>query len=252
MSDKMDQIAEFAKRVFGIQPENENDSYVLKRDFSTEEREKLAEEGKALPDGSFPIVNKEDLKNAIKLRGNASDPGKAKRHIIKRARALGATDMLPDEWDVSKKDSDISDNSDTSETNVELRVPVAKSTDRGQIFGWAMFSEDPSAPGSGRLHIDSQDDVVTVDELEKAAYEFNLESRSGGVMHKVKDTATLIESTVFTDEKIEKMGIPEGTIPNGAWWVGFQIHDDEVKKLVKDGSLTEFSIEGSAIRKEIE
>ena len=36
-----------------------------KRDFTAEERKKLAEKGEAMPDGSYPIANKEDLKNAV-------------------------------------------------------------------------------------------------------------------------------------------------------------------------------------------
>lgn len=73
-----------------------------KRHFSAEERESLAKRGYALPDESFPIENTEDLRNAIKLVGKAKDPSAARRHIIKRAKALGAEDMLPDSWDSAK------------------------------------------------------------------------------------------------------------------------------------------------------
>lgn len=75
---------------------------MLKRDVSTAERERLASRGKALPDGSFPIANTSDLRNAIKLAGNAKDPAKARAHIIRRAKALGAMDMIPDTWRTSK------------------------------------------------------------------------------------------------------------------------------------------------------
>lgn len=70
----------------------------LNRDFSEEERQRLAKSGAAMPDGSFPIVTTEDLDNAIRAIGRASDPAAAKRHIIKRARALGAEDHLPEDW----------------------------------------------------------------------------------------------------------------------------------------------------------
>lgn len=75
---------------------------VDKRDFSTEQRENLADKGQALPDGSFPIASKQDLANAIKAFGRAGNKEAAKRHIIKRARALGATEMLPESWNVTK------------------------------------------------------------------------------------------------------------------------------------------------------
>jgi hypothetical protein len=69
-----------------------------KREFSREEREKAADEGYALPDGSYPIKNRSDLVNAIQAYGRAKDHAACKRHIIKRARALGAMSALPEGW----------------------------------------------------------------------------------------------------------------------------------------------------------
>ena len=74
-----------------------------KRDFSDEERSKLAESGHALPDGSFPIENETDLENAVHAFGRAKDKDKAKAHIIARAKAIGATDKLPADWEGSTK-----------------------------------------------------------------------------------------------------------------------------------------------------
>lgn len=68
------------------------------KDFSQDKRDELASKGHALPDGSFPIQNKGDLRNALHALGRAKDVGKAKAHIKKRAAALGATDMLPEDW----------------------------------------------------------------------------------------------------------------------------------------------------------
>jgi hypothetical protein len=72
------------------------------RDVSTAERKKLADDGKALPDGSFPIETRGDLRNAIRLHGKAKDKVAAKRHICRHAKRLGAEDMLPDSWKVSE------------------------------------------------------------------------------------------------------------------------------------------------------
>jgi len=68
------------------------------RDVSTDERERLAKEGDALPDGSFPIANRSDLENAIRAVGRAKDPEKTKAFIRRRARELDAEDLLPDTW----------------------------------------------------------------------------------------------------------------------------------------------------------
>jgi hypothetical protein len=67
-------------------------------DLDMKERRKLAEEGKALPDGSFPIRNREDLKDAIQSYGRAKDKDEAKRWIRKRARELNAEKELPEDW----------------------------------------------------------------------------------------------------------------------------------------------------------
>lgn len=68
------------------------------RDYSEETRMEYAKKGIAMPDGSFPIENEEDLKRAIKAHGRAKDIEKAKAHIKKRARALDRADLIPDEW----------------------------------------------------------------------------------------------------------------------------------------------------------
>jgi len=67
---------------------------------SQRSRKAAAEKGEALPDGSYPIRNVSDLKNAIRAYGRAkeSDRAKVKRHIMKRARTLGRSDLIPDNW----------------------------------------------------------------------------------------------------------------------------------------------------------
>jgi len=75
-----------------------NEAILNERPVSPEEREKLADKGEALPDGSFPIATEQDLKNAIKAHGRAKDPEKAKKFIIKRAKEMGKEDLLPDDW----------------------------------------------------------------------------------------------------------------------------------------------------------
>jgi uncharacterized membrane protein YkoI len=70
----------------------------LKRAFNEDMRTQMAQEGKALPDGSFPISNVEDLKNAISAYGRASDKEAAKKHIMKQAKALGQEKLIPANW----------------------------------------------------------------------------------------------------------------------------------------------------------
>lgn len=74
----------------------------MKKDYNTAERRRMAEMGQAMPDGSFPIKNRVDLANAIQSVGRASNYEAARRHIIRRARALGLIQMLPQDWNVKK------------------------------------------------------------------------------------------------------------------------------------------------------
>lgn len=75
-----------------------------KAEFSEKQRKSLAKKKEAMPDGSFPIRNTSDLKNAIQAVGRAKDPAKAKAWIKKRAKALGKEDLLPDTWKANTND----------------------------------------------------------------------------------------------------------------------------------------------------
>jgi hypothetical protein len=68
--------------------------------ISMKDRKKLAKEGKALPDGSYPISNESDLKNAIQAYGRSKPSRRAavRRHIMKKARAMDKADLIPEKW----------------------------------------------------------------------------------------------------------------------------------------------------------
>lgn len=78
---------------------------IIAAGITAEERQKAAEDGAAMPGGRYPIRNEEDLRKAIHAVGRAGGPtgtstdrNAVRRHIIKRARALGKADMIPDTW----------------------------------------------------------------------------------------------------------------------------------------------------------
>lgn len=68
------------------------DSHEL-RDVSSAERKRLAKTGAAMEDGSFPIANCQDAKNARQAIGRAPEGKRAavRAHIAKRERALGCS-----------------------------------------------------------------------------------------------------------------------------------------------------------------
>lgn len=119
--------------------------------------------------------------------------------------------------------------------------------EKKQAFGWA----NVAVRVDGEVIQDWQDDIVEIADLENAAYNFVRLYRAGGEMHQRSDVATLIESVVFTKEKVSALGLPEGSLPEG-WWIGFQVLDDDVWAKVKSGEYSMFSIEGDAIRQEVD
>lgn len=73
----------------------------LKRAYSEDSRMSMAKQGHALADGSFPIKDEADLRNAIQAFGRAKNPDKAKSHIMKRAVDMGLEDLVPMSWGTS-------------------------------------------------------------------------------------------------------------------------------------------------------
>lgn len=120
--------------------------------------------------------------------------------------------------------------------------------DKHLAFGWASVVEL-----NGEPVVDRQGDYISPDDIETAAYEYVHKSRVGGDMHRRNGEAPhhvsdLVESIVFTDDKVAKMGLP-ASFPRG-WWVGYKIHDEDTWQMVKKGERTGFSIHGKGRRTE--
>jgi hypothetical protein len=67
------------------------------KNYDAASRKRMAKEGTALPDGSYPIANCEDAMNARRAigRANPADRGKVRSHINSRERALGCKNGDP-------------------------------------------------------------------------------------------------------------------------------------------------------------
>lgn len=124
-------------------------------------------------------------------------------------------------------------------------VQIAKvDAPQGIVMGWASVSSV-----GGVEVIDKQGDIVPVEELEKAAYDFVLTSRAQGDMHETIGVGKLIESMVYTPEK-KAAGIRPPLDGAGreimGWWVGFKVEDPGTLQKIRAGERPEFSIGGSA------
>ena len=133
---------------------------------------------------------------------------------------------------------------------------VAKATEADQnIFGW--FSV--GALADGEAVVDADGDIIPVEELAKAGFEFTKTARGSGEEHDggVSD-GELITSITFSDDILDAMSVDPITgdvieplrkalhdhMPRG-WFGGFHIPDAEAFERAKTEK-SEFSIEGQA------
>lgn len=124
-------------------------------------------------------------------------------------------------------------------------VTIAKTDEeRNLVYGWASVAVDKA----GNPIIDKEGDTIDPRTLEDAAYEFVLNfGKANEYPHGSQEVVGhLVESMVFTPDKLEKLGLPEGSLPT-AWWTGWRLNDDTFAK-VKNREYGAFSIEGTAKR----
>jgi hypothetical protein len=130
---------------------------VAKAKNDTASRKHDAATGAAMKDGSYPIENEADLGKAIHAVGRGGSSHNAIRaHIIRRARSLGASSKIPDNWNsdgslkggsVSKADTVAKDAGDMLDAQtddgvdgMDPTVPLASPDDDAP--------GDPTDPGS--------------------------------------------------------------------------------------------------------
>lgn len=74
------------------------------RDYSDDLRAELAEKGEAMPDGSYPTPDESALEDAFRAYGRETGNKPAlRRYLVRRAIALGRTDLIPDTWHVEAR-----------------------------------------------------------------------------------------------------------------------------------------------------
>jgi Putative phage serine protease XkdF len=125
-----------------------------------------------------------------------------------------------------------------------LEARIAKADDVEQrLFGWASIAVHKD----GTPLLDLQGDVIEIEDLEAAWYGYVHESGELNFQHAGPVRGHMIEAMVFTPAKMAALGLPPGSLPQGAW-VGYEIPDRADYDLVKSLGFFMFSIEGSALR----
>lgn len=210
---------------------------------------------KDLPKAKVPLNSLRAIQNRVNsddIERHVADPSK-KRPVIVKFRGnhyIGdGHDRLTARWLRGKKSAKVRlfdlDNADTSpqnkrEVDKQFKVQITKfDQDKRQVFGWASVCTK-----NGEYICDKQDDIIPVESLEEAVYDYILSSRDGADMHTVKGASRCIESMVFTKEKQKALGIDLG---QEGWWVGYLVDSPDLWSAVKRGERPEFSIGGAAV-----
>lgn len=128
-----------------------------------------------------------------------------------------------------------------STTEFKVASSIAKvNEEKRLVSGWASVIEEDGEPVEDR-----QGDVISEEELEKAAHKFVADYRASKAMHKGDQIGTVVDSMVFTKEQQEALGIDLGKT---GWYITMKIDDDEAWEKVKKGEFQGFSIGGKAKR----
>ena len=115
-----------------------------------------------------------------------------------------------------------------------------------QIFGWASVSFADAVQVE-----DMEGDMIDLVDLEKAAYNSLVTLASGDAVNDTHDSppfGRMIESMVFSPEKIEALGLPSDF--QQGWWVGLELPPDRYQSVISGDRLM-FSIEGHAIKEPV-
>jgi hypothetical protein len=139
------------------------------------------------------------------------------------------------------------------DVEIENFEPVIKDDSNHFLFGWAYVAKKLN----GEQVIDHSEEFVKEEnfvDLELATYLFNIAYRQSDIRHSCIAKGYLIDSMVFTREKVEAMrksGKLDGDIALGVW-MGFWFPEDEDWNTIKEMKAPMFSLYGKAIKELVE
>ena len=90
---------------------------------------------------------------------------------------------------------------------------------------------------------DLQGDVISSDEIEKAAHDFMQDSQRPGLMHQLmlgSRDASVVESYIL--RRSYKVG--SRSLAKGTWMVAMRVYNKDLRKLIREGTLKGYSIGG--------
>lgn len=199
-----------------------------KSDFTADERRTMARAGTAMADGSYPVPDAEHLDKAIKAVGRGgADHDAIRRHVIKRAKALGLASKIPDGWSA--------DGTVQKSEQVELLTPLWKDDAQHMVYG-VVLTPDLE---------DSQGDIASAEEIAKAAHTWLADYRAHDVQHSGTRSPDIVPVESFIAPA--DFEIAGQKVLKGAWVLGAHVGDTEWQRVEKN-ELTGWSIEGLGVR----
>jgi len=131
--------------------------------------------------------------------------------------------------------------------------PLIKNDENHLLFGWAYVAQTINGE---QVYDHSGEHVRKEDfqDLEMATYIFNIAYRQSDIRHDCIAKGYLVDSMVFTKEKIEAMkksGHLVGDIAQGVW-MGYWFPEDKDWEIIKSMKAPMFSLYGSAVKEMVE
>lgn len=117
----------------------------------------------------------------------------------------------------------------------ELEIPIYKLEGDKQLVGGVVYEPDVT---------DAQGDSASEEEIQKAAHNFMIDSKTVGIMHKedAGPRAKIVESYITP----ARMQIGNQFVKRGTWIMVVKIMDKELWDMVKSDKITGFSMGGRA------
>lgn len=204
------------------------DPDLTKGKYSADQLRSMLKAGKAFrnPAGepSYPIGDKQDLGNAIRAVGRGSGDHNAIRAYIKRrAKALGASNMIPDNWgsNGSKKAADMSDTTVDLQEGTDEVLEKAQQEDTDGDGGEAVILKDADADVTKAVTAEVDMDAVSkaVSDAIASAFSSDVLDKEDNPIRKTfksiveaaqETTAKSVTELMERLVKVEQMAVPGG------------------------------------------
>lgn len=117
----------------------------------------------------------------------------------------------------------------------EIEIPIHKMDGEKRLVGGVVYEPDT---------VDAQGDSASEEEIQKAAHNFMIDSKTVGIMHKedAGPRAKIVESYITPN----RMQVGSQFVKRGTWIMVVKILDDGLWDLVKNDKITGFSMGGRA------